>query len=200
MFFKVLTWYIFSLYCCRILMFESFAKPPEKPTGIPPKRDLSSLPWPPTRKSDQRHLPAVIIAIFKSSNLSVMNFWSHHCHWAFFSLSLGGCGGGERKGWFSPSRVHMCVIWIAREYQSWKCSNWCCQCSSHSSVDRSGSTRHNNWSLLIHPSGEIRWTVVVEARILPRWGWQWRDFVSFSRRCCDWTLTLLEFTTTSFFC
>lgn len=27
-----------------ILMFEAFAKPQEKPTGIPPKRDLSSLP------------------------------------------------------------------------------------------------------------------------------------------------------------
>ncbi|KAK7107200.1 hypothetical protein V1264_015157 [Littorina saxatilis] len=28
----------------KILMFEAFAKPPEKPTGVPPKRDLSSLP------------------------------------------------------------------------------------------------------------------------------------------------------------
>lgn len=27
-----------------ILMFEAFAKPKEKPTGMPPKRDLSSLP------------------------------------------------------------------------------------------------------------------------------------------------------------
>ncbi|KAL8611449.1 hypothetical protein ACOMHN_014504 [Nucella lapillus] len=28
----------------KILMFEAFAKPAEKPTGKPPKRDLSSLP------------------------------------------------------------------------------------------------------------------------------------------------------------
>ncbi|XP_076445024.1 allograft inflammatory factor 1-like [Babylonia areolata] len=28
----------------KILMFEAFAKPAEKPKGIPPKRDLSSLP------------------------------------------------------------------------------------------------------------------------------------------------------------
>ena len=118
-FFKVLTWYVFSMYCCRILMFESFAKPPEKPTGIPPKRDLSSLPWPPTRKSDQRKHTSQQSSL-PSSRAAISVSWTFDhtiVTGLFFSLSLfllGDVGVGRERGGFHL-QGYTCVLFGLQE-------------------------------------------------------------------------------------